>query len=219
MPRCSTRPADHLRPVRHWFLPPQHRMIAFFTSQPPAAVMSCRLTTPALAYLQEHRVNKRAILPGAAMFELAYAAAAVLAAGDELGCKDRMVLTNLGIAAPLLLPPTIMTNSITKGTYESSYDRSPALVCTMQHGTVRLSSGNGTVVHLQASAACFADERSLPARSSSGEQQRRALVTATGISFRIVQQPDTADCFDSALGSIDIQVRCVSMMLESPGVH
>lgn len=209
-PRHCMRSAAQLRPSRHWFIPLQHRMLSLFSPLPSAAALSCHLTSPALAYLKEHTVNRRSILPGAAMFEVAYAAAAILAAGDEQGCKDRLVLAGCSIAAPFLLQQAASGNA------KASQDKLPALVCSLQQGTVRLSSGKGSTVHLHASAASFAARPSHSATHATAEQQQHSSSGALCSVIATAQQAGTrsdADAFDGALGSMENQVGCPSMLL------
>ena len=69
----------------------------------PAAASS---STPALAYLWDHRVNGRPVFPGAAYFEMAAAAARGLAVGGAAspGGVVEAALQEVAIVAPLLLP-------------------------------------------------------------------------------------------------------------------
>jgi acyl carrier protein/NADP-dependent 3-hydroxy acid dehydrogenase YdfG len=65
-------------------------------------VFATTLTHPALSYLWQHAVNGRSLVPGAAMFEAAHAAAtAGLAAAGAL--EGRLALAAAAIKAPLLL--------------------------------------------------------------------------------------------------------------------
>ena len=66
--------------------------------------MEGRLAQPSLAYLWDHRVADRVLLPAAAMLELA--AAGVNAAFGSLAGQPGPAITEVGIPAPLPLPET-----------------------------------------------------------------------------------------------------------------
>ena len=53
-----------------------------------ARFVSGLAATPALVYLWEHRVRSRALFPGAAMFEAAYAAGAALLGAAPAACWE-----------------------------------------------------------------------------------------------------------------------------------
>ena len=66
---------------RHWHLLCPHRLLNNTFTGPGASIaigitqhFACKLDHPGLAYLWHHRVAGRALLPGAAMLELALAA-------------------------------------------------------------------------------------------------------------------------------------------------
>ena len=180
-------------------------MLTLFNPVPSAAVISCRLDCPALAYLEEHRVSRRGILPGAAMFEIAYAASAILAAGDVSGCMDRVLLANSTIAAPFLLSQAASSST------KVAQDRPPALVCKVQAGLVSLSSQGGSLVHLNAATDFLAipSSSSAAATSTSAKCAEYLKFNAekhlTGFGQQ-VGLGTPADSFDGALGGIDIQV-------------
>lgn len=67
-----------------------------------------RLGRPSLAFLWDHRVGGAAIMPGAAYFEAAVAAARTLAKLPE----PAVALTEAAIAAPLKLPPPAEASSV-----------------------------------------------------------------------------------------------------------
>jgi hypothetical protein len=64
-------------------------------------VLQARLGAPQLAYLWEHRVNGRALFPGAGYLEMCAAAARALQGG---GSGSQLLLASVSIPAPLLLP-------------------------------------------------------------------------------------------------------------------
>lgn len=78
-PEAALSPHWHRK--RHWFIPVQHCLLSAVQAgrrdADAAARFQLSLAAPRLAWLWEHRVAGRAILPGAAMFEAAFAAARV----------------------------------------------------------------------------------------------------------------------------------------------
>ena len=69
-------------------MPGQHLLLTAALARVRAAAgavarFQCSMAAPALAWLWEHRVSRRAILPGAAMLESAFAALRVLTGGSS----------------------------------------------------------------------------------------------------------------------------------------
>lgn len=62
---------------RHWFIPCQQRLVPSFRGSDAGhtIILQCILSAAALAWLWEHQVSGRAIMPGAALFEAAFQAA------------------------------------------------------------------------------------------------------------------------------------------------
>lgn len=69
------------------------------------ALLSCHLHSPALSFMWDHRVSGRPLLPGAAFFEAAVAAAATLLSGSSTFWAADVALSGVSIPAPLVLPP------------------------------------------------------------------------------------------------------------------
>ena len=92
---------------RFWFAAPPHPLASRLAASRPAVQLQAVLHGAALAYLWDHRVQGRALLPGAAMFETAYAAGMLLLAGASgTGSKAAAAaaLAGVSIPAPLVLP-------------------------------------------------------------------------------------------------------------------
>jgi acyl transferase domain-containing protein len=91
------------RRTAQWFIPPSRAFSvrARISNPLDASVMvECDLQHPGLAYLYQHQVNGRSILPGTAMFEAIHASTVSL-----LGHKDASLIDS-ALQAPLLLPNT-----------------------------------------------------------------------------------------------------------------
>ena len=67
-----------LRRLRFWYVGAAHALLGAAAAWAGSAAFQARLGSAALAYLMDHRVSGRALLPGAAMFEAAAAAACAL---------------------------------------------------------------------------------------------------------------------------------------------
>jgi acyl transferase domain-containing protein len=92
---------------RFWFAAPPHPLASRLAASRPAVQLQAVLHGAALAYLWDHRVQNRALLPGAAMFETAYAAGMLLLAGSSgtgSGAAAAAALAGVSIPAPLVLP-------------------------------------------------------------------------------------------------------------------
>lgn len=143
---CSSGAAAAWQPRRHWFMPTSHRLLGIHV---PRGTGSSRFETeltfsPALAYLWQHRVSGRAIMPGAAMLEAGFAAAASLLPGEVQGTA---ALVNAGIAAPLLL--------VCLGSGKTLAAQTLLLKVQQYDGVVELSSRTAhgrPALHLSASA-------------------------------------------------------------------
>ena len=102
------QPPQQWRQRRHWFTPVQlhvllsHACAVARASSTAAQIrLETHLSKAALAYLWDHRVAGRALLPAAAMLEMAAAAAAALA--QAAGLPDVPALLAAAIPAPLAL--------------------------------------------------------------------------------------------------------------------
>jgi hypothetical protein len=96
-----SEPAVHFQRKVWWFTPVPHRFIehvkTMIPMRSPEPVLKFGLLlgkNPSLAYLWQHRVGGRALFPGAAMFEAAYAAAQI-SIGDCLPVPYLMTMKNI----------------------------------------------------------------------------------------------------------------------------
>ena len=93
---------------RFWFAAPPHVFASRLVATRSAAVqLQAALEGPALAYLWDHTVQSRPLLPGAAMFEAAHAAAARLlvdASSSSAVPAAASALSGVSIPAPVVLP-------------------------------------------------------------------------------------------------------------------
>lgn len=102
------QPPQQWQQQRHWFMPVELHVfmshacaVARASSTGTQIWLEARLSKAALAYLWDHRVAGRALLPAAAMLEMAAAAAAALA--QAAGLPDAPTLLAAAIPAPLAL--------------------------------------------------------------------------------------------------------------------
>ena len=89
-PHAARRPAydTSYRKDRHWFAPPPARLAARVVvpaSPTGAFTLHTRLASPGLAYLWQHVLKGRPLLPGAAMLEAVRAAAGAACDGAGRG--------------------------------------------------------------------------------------------------------------------------------------
>lgn len=85
---------------RFWFSPKPHVFVSQLVFARPAVHLQARLQVAALAYLWDHRVQNRALLPGAAMLETAVAAGMLLMPSKG---EAAVALASISIPAPLIL--------------------------------------------------------------------------------------------------------------------
>jgi 3-oxoacyl-(acyl-carrier-protein) synthase len=93
-----------LRRSRLYVLPRRHPLASALAVAEGAVTFVCRVDGPRLAYLRQHVVLGRALLPAAAMLELALAAAHSLAGDDATSAGGRLAIASLAIASPIILP-------------------------------------------------------------------------------------------------------------------
>ena len=89
---------------RYWVAPLVHPLLTSFKplhAQHSMAMFEASLATPTAAYLWDHAVAGRALMPGAGTFDLACSAARLLTAA---GGPDSSVLVQSTLPAPQLLP-------------------------------------------------------------------------------------------------------------------
>ncbi len=176
---------------RHWYAPAAHRMLRQHMAARSSSQLESSLAHSHHAYLLQHIVSGRSILPGAAMFEAAFAAAAVLLP-EEL--QRSAGLEGAAIAAPLLLKQLGASGS------------SVSLHMTVQHasGSVQLSSQPAAsgrrsqpTVHLQAVAAAPHASVTVTAAASAG------IVPATALPLSLSQVPQAGSAWvGEAVGSV-----------------
>lgn len=182
---------------RHWFAPAPHRLLPRHVgnSQGSVSRFACPLLHAHHAYLWQHQVGGRPLLPGAAMFEAAYAAAsAVLAEGHQ----PRLSLQAAAIVGPLLLQ--------SRGS--SASDPSLlSLAVDRRTGQVQLGSGAGR--HLQANAACGA------AVEGAAPRQPAATTLTPALLLSLSSQQPAASWRGEAVGSLC----CVPLLPGTDSFH
>eukprot|EP00883_Tetradesmus_obliquus_P011533 jgi/Sobl393_1/4315/SZX67650.1 len=77
---------------------------SLYQGQPSSITFHCRLNKPRLAYLMDHIVLGRALLPAAAMMELAAATAATLLADSASEDGSLLSVQGLTMTAPIIMP-------------------------------------------------------------------------------------------------------------------
>ena len=198
---------------RHWYAPAAHRLLQQHTAVRSSSRLECSLAHSQHSYLWQHVVSGRSILPGAAMFEAAFAAMAALLPEEQHGSAG---LHGAAIAAPLLLKQP------------GSGSGSLVLHMAVQHGSgaVQLSSrpaGSGTrgqpTVHLTAVAAAGLESTAAAgastAISSAGVlpiQPSQALQSAPAWSGEAVasmcKQPLQLDSYHCHPAAVDAATHC-----------
>jgi hypothetical protein len=166
-----------LQRVVCWPTPAIHPLLQHTAVSAGRVEVACSLSAPSLSWMLDHRVQGRALLPGAAMFEMVLA---VAAACVQLGNSS----SNIGLApAPALQEASIIAPLIITDTASAI----AACSLTVPDGGIRLSSGR--IVHLSGcagraeprSVAAYLDQ---PSSSSMSQWQRVPLklriVTETG---------------------------------------
>lgn len=135
----------------YWPSPRPHPLLLFAAVQRPGAMgcmvqLAADLSAPGLSWLRDHSVQGRALLPGAAMFEMAAAAATACQPADG-SLSTAAALASLAILAPCVLAST------EGGGRGSSVLLSCAVDC--RSGSIEVQSASGSR-HLQATAAVAA---------------------------------------------------------------
>ena len=164
---------------RHWYAPAPHRLLLACSTSSGArgssstSTFHCRLQRAHHAYLWEHAVSGRSLLAGAAMFECAFAAVAILLAEEQQQLQPG--LAGAAVSAPLLLPPLGGKDGREAST------ASLLLMATVQQrsSTVELSSSSGDrakpQLHLRASDHALIASSAL---QSSSEPSPQAVLPA-----------------------------------------
>jgi acyl transferase domain-containing protein len=167
---------------RFWPLPLLSAVLSAHLPSPDGGDRTVRLAaqphnSQALAFLWDHRVQGRVLLPGTAMFELAAAAAAALSGDGSLPAAARPTLAALSIVSPKVL--SALTGG---GKVDSSQQAAAAdvLLCEADTATgqVRVgsapqgSSSAAAPVHLKADTVS-----AIPAAMAAAGNQRQALAS------------------------------------------
>ncbi|KAK9834736.1 hypothetical protein WJX74_008822 [Apatococcus lobatus] len=135
---------------RWWGLPPISRLLTCFsTAAAGVAKFACNLGEASVAYLQDHRVQERALMPATAFFELAQSACQALV---EPGLSRSLTLGDLSILAPCFLADL--------GSTAERRNQKYLLECSVVIGDgtpeLTISSPSLTAVHLKGSTALLA---------------------------------------------------------------
>ena len=121
---------------RHWVASPVHPLLTSFKSnQSQVTFLEANLSTPSAAYLWDHMVAGRALMPGAGSFDLACSAAKLV---TNYRGQSTTVLVNATLPAPLLLPQHAVSPGA--ATVQVSVDRSD--------GQVRVATASLKQTHL-----------------------------------------------------------------------
>ena len=153
-PTCE-QPPQQWRQRRHWFTPVElhvllshARAVASARSSGAQIRLETRLSRPSLAYLWDHQVAGRALLPAAAMLEMAAAAAATLA--QAAGLPEAPALLAAAIPAPLALDINASTGALALCAALSMAQGRVAIGSEAgtlgSHGAAHFTSGLGSVL-------------------------------------------------------------------------
>lgn len=163
--------ALEFRHQAHWFMPLSHFLAESCHANPwqGQAFVECALSRSPLAYLWDHVVKERPLLPGTCMLEAAYAAFQLVAFPGS----GRMALTGCAIQAPLIL------GAITGAAAP------PVLHCaiSLKSGGLELVSGSGSV-HFSGHVAHVVDNASVN-QSMNAPFQVLAGMTTAGQAYSI----------------------------------
>ena len=176
---------------RHWIAPDPHVLVGSALRAGPAGVLfDTNLTHPKHAFLWDHAVGGRPLLPGAAFLEAAAACIQAAVAADE---DSRVVVTGVTIPAPLELPAAAPPQS------------QPLLLrCQLEAGTgrVKLASAGpaGVREHMYGSVAAVAalDSNRLPPGtplwngSDSTTTSKARTAVAAGSAWKLRTSPAAA---------------------------
>lgn len=140
---------------RAWFALQPHPLVSRQTAALLAAQFQVRVQGAALSYLWDHIVQHRPLLPGAAMFEAAYAAGALLQGSSSTTTRPAaaLALTTVSIPSPLVLSGA---SSLSSTAFTAAVD--------LHSGRVALQSSTATALratHLGGTFAC--SQNSAPA--------------------------------------------------------
>ena len=159
-PQPQQQPTLPWQRQRFWPLPLLSAVLSAHLPSPAGGDRTVRLaaqprSSQALAFLWDHRVQSRVLLPGTAMFELAAAAAAALAGDGLLPAAAQPTLAALSIISPKVLSAPTAGGNIDGSQQAAAAD---VLLCEADTATgqVRVASaaqGSGSAaapVHLKA---------------------------------------------------------------------
>lgn len=149
----------------YWPSPARHPLLLLAASRGQLVECAVDLSAAGLAWLRDHAVQGRPLLPAAAMFELAAAVAAALLPQDgSAGGAGGAALAGLSIPAPCFLPDQAGPAALLR----ASVNRSS--------GALEVLSARGAC-HLQASAAAV-PAGMVPAGSVAGWRQGSSGLSA-----------------------------------------
>ncbi|KAL4457258.1 hypothetical protein ABPG75_012123 [Micractinium tetrahymenae] len=205
---------------RYWYQPAPHHLLSSVVvgagSFSFSAAFEVALGRPVLAFLWEHQVQGRIIVPGAAMLEASRAAAQCLlddAKLDSSTGSTTAALCGISIPAPLPLPGTASNGS-------SSSSAMPLVRCVVSHGdggrlALQLQSraaGRAPATNIQA-AVCSHVQLPVTAAEASMSARRSVLLQRlTAASLVAASRP--APVAAAACGSMDLRGQ-----LAAPGFH
>jgi hypothetical protein len=106
---------------------------SFYPGQHSSITFHCRLNKPRLAYLMDHIVLGRPLLPAAAMMELAAAIAASLTADSAAEDGSLLAVQGLTMSAPIIMPDPAAAGS--------EDDLGLVVVCSLDLATGQLKIG------------------------------------------------------------------------------
>lgn len=137
-----------LRGEALWFLAGPRRIAQRISvvSRADTVTVQCDVSHPGFAYLRDHRVSSRGILPGTFMIEAAHAGACTaLGPGsmDQHKIRTSLCLTNCALTSPLLLDTT----------HSTSLRTVVDVTISLHHGLLRLESSFGK--HLVTEACTY----------------------------------------------------------------
>jgi acyl transferase domain-containing protein len=185
----------------YWASPTPHPLLLAATAgpssygRPPGRLVECiaDLSTSSLAWFRDHAVNGRALLPAAAMFELAAAAATACTNADgSIGGSSVAALTGLSILAPCMLPEGGSSLSFFLRAIVDS--RSGAVEVLGSSGSRHLS-GAAAVIHLhQPVAAALGGSSERHKAAASPALLHQAVSASKGHNFASIgaSRQDTA---------------------------
>lgn len=183
------QPTQHSRqlPFKHqhyWVAPLTHPLLATFPKlRPQLAVMEGRFGSPGAAYLWDHMVSGRVLMPAAASFDLACSAASLLL---PHGSAQQVSLTRATLPAPLILPQQRHAQTAAALSVQVSLD--------LTTGKVTLASASLQQTHLVGYVQCALHSTQTAAAPSTGSHALARLQT--------IHQTDSTGLSSAAVGML-----------------